>query len=138
KPKVGGKQRYTPKVEAPFKKYVDEFIVARGAASKDDRLFHDLKSNRAGKMLASLGRKAGVTKATNPHWFRHSRVSWGIVNKEDIATLSTQIWGDIGSPELKTYSHYTGLDTSIGMPQEIELPDVPAFPVVPIVATSAH
>ena len=137
-PKVGGQQRYTPKVEGAFKKYVVEFIVARGAASKDDRLFHDLKSNRAGKMLKGLRRKAGITKKCNPHWFRHSRITWGVVNKEDVATLSTQIWGIPNSPELNEYSHYSGLDTSIGVPVEIDLPDVPAFPVVPMQANQKH
>ena len=58
--------------------------------------------------------------------------------KENIGTLSTQIWGIANSPELNEYSHYSGLDTSIGVPVEIDLPDVPAFPVVPMQANQKH
>lgn len=138
RPKVGGAQRYTPKIEGAFKAALDQFFAVRGAQSKDDLLFHDLKANGAGKMLKRVARKAGITKATNPHWFRHSRATWGVVNKENPTTLSSQIWGIPNSPELNKYSHYTGLETTIGAPTEIELPEVPAFPIVPVKATQTE
>ena len=72
----------------------------------------------------------------NPHAWRHARVSWGIVRGEDQAKLSIGIWGRPVSNQLNRYAHFNGLDAKVAEPKDLELPNVPALPVPPVIKAS--
>src|SRR2546430_5906325 len=141
--KVESQERHSPKIEGAFKVHLDKWLAARPSRGNREALLfpstvHDGQAVDDGTVrtvLQSLRKKAGITKETNPHAFRHARVTWGIINKEDTAILSVGIWGKPVSSMMKTYSAFSGLDMKLGNPVARELPDVPALPVPPVLST---
>jgi hypothetical protein len=135
--KVKSQERYSPKIEGAWKKYLDAWLNAHPFRnSMESWLFPSTTvENKAvgdgtvSEILVSLSRKAGVKKDTNPHAFRHARITWGVINEENTAKLCIGIWGKPSSQMLNHYTHFAGLDTKIGSPRELELPSVPALPV---------
>ena len=138
--KVRSQERYSPVINGVWKKHVDAWIAAH-PAGKDAILLPStitggkLAGTNVATMIKGIAKKAGVTKATNPHSFRHARVTWGIIAKEDLATLCIGIWGKPTSNQLNRYAHFSGIDTTIET-REIEMADVPAMPVPPVLATT--
>jgi hypothetical protein len=88
-------------------------------------------------LLRGLAKRAGIGKRSNPHWFRHSRISIAFVNREaDLATISVWFWGMPVTPMANRYSHFAGLDSRIAPAAAVDdLKPVPALPVPPMLAT---
>jgi integrase len=141
--KVKSQERHSPKIEGAFKVHLDKWLAAHPSKTNREALLFPstARENQAvddgtiRTLLISLRKKTGITKDTNPHAFRHARVTWGIINKEDTAILSVEIWGKPVSSMLNTYSAFSGLDMKLDDPVARELPDVPALPVPPVLST---
>jgi integrase len=144
--KVKSQERFSPKIEGVWKETLDAWLKAHPSANDRDAwlfpsstdLVKPVGDGTVGILLRGLKEKAHLKKDTNPHAFRHARVTWGIINEENTAKLSIGIWGKPSSNQINRYVHFAGLDTKIVAPEEIELPDVPALPVPPIISTQAH
>src|SRR2546425_1842302 len=146
--KIKSQERFSPKVEGSWKAVLDTWLNAH--PSRNDLhswLFPTTGSNgghvadkTVADLLRSLAKKAGIRKDVNPHAFRHARVSWGVMNKEDTATLCIGIWGVPVTSQLNRYTHFQGLDGSaeVGNPVLRDLTTLPALPVPPILSTQAH
>jgi integrase len=135
--KVRGEERYSPKIEGAFKKYLDDYLAIHPSrndletwlfpsTARDGQPVHD---STIRDLVIGLAKKAGITKDVNPHAFRHARVTWGVINGEDTAKLSIGIWGRPVSTQMNRYTNFAGLDMKIGEPTVRELPPVPALPL---------
>jgi hypothetical protein len=92
-----------------------------------------------GQLLKDLARRAGIKKAVNPHHMRHSRITWSRIRGPyylELGDACLAFWGKPLSTMINKYSHFDGLDTTMGEPKDLALPDVPAMPVPAIVATA--
>jgi len=144
--KVKSQERYSPKIEGAFKSHLDSWLAAHPLRhDKESWLFPSTVSigqpvtdGTVNILLHSLARKAGIEKATNAHAFRHARISWAVINGEDPLKASIAFWGKPVSSMWNRYAHVSGLEMAIESPKDIELPDVPALPVPPILATQAQ
>ena len=141
--KVKSQERHSPKIEGAFKAKMDEWLAIHPSNGNPEAFLfpstaHEDLAVSDGTMrtlLEGLEEKSGIKKPANPHAFRHARVTWGIINKEDTATLCVGIWGKPVSSMLNTYSAFSGLDMKIGEPADREMPAVPALPVPPVLST---
>lgn len=141
-PKSKGQGRYSEPVEGMWKTALDDWLAA-SPADLEAWLFPSTAGDRAhvadqtvADMLRSVAKKAGVTKRVSPHMLRHARISWGVLNKEDLATLCTRIWGVAFSAQINRYSHYRGLEgVTADAPAHLTMPAVPALPVPPVLST---
>lgn len=142
--KVRGEERYTPEISGPYQRYLDEWLHSREFLRSPRKwlfpsswdLNKPMNDGTAGELVKSLARKSGLTKRVYPHLFRHSRVSWGIIRREDTATLSLGIWGLASSPMLNRYNAFKNLRVSLGSPSDVVLPPVRGLPTPPAVATA--
>lgn len=138
KVKSRGQERYSPKIESPWKEYLESWLAAHPtrddpeawvfpSTNEDGTHVSDSTINQ---LLHSLGKKAGISKRINAHWWRHSRISLAFARREaDLGTICIWFWGVPVTPMANLYSHFQGLDMTIESPKPIELPPVPALPV---------
>jgi len=140
--KSEGQERYSPKIEGVWKDHLETWLAAhphRGEpeawvfASTNEDGTH-VSDSTINTLLHALGKKAGVSKKMNAHWFRHSRISLAVARREaDIATICIWFWGVPSTPMINRYNHFKGLEITIEDAKPIELPPVPAMPV-PLIA----
>ena len=136
--KSRGQERYSPKIESPWKEYLEAWLSAHESRndpnawafpSTGDGSGHVVDSTIS-QLLHGLAKKAGIAKQVNAHWWRHSRISLAFARKEgDLGTICGWFWGVPVTPMANTYSHFQGLELTIETPKPIELPPVPALPV---------
>jgi integrase len=143
--KTRGQERYSPKIEGVWKRHLDAWLEKHPRRADHEAILFPstvtggkMADSNANVAFRGLARKAGITKAVNPHAFRHARVTWGVMNGEDLARLSLAIWGKAVSAMLNRYNHYAGLEATLAGPTEIEMKNVPAMPVPPVLATTAR
>ena len=144
--KVRGEERYSPKIEGPWKGLLDEWLAVHPVRndpaawlfpSSVDLGIH-VNDATIGGLLRTLAKHAEISKPVNPHAFRHARVTWGVIRGEDRSKLSMGIWGKELSSMINTYSAYDGLDVALGAPAVRVLKDVPPLPAPPMLATQAR
>jgi len=137
--KVRGQERFSPKIDGLYARHLEAWLRAHPRREDGDAyLFTNpvdpdgpLDPHGVAKMLARLGRLAGIRKPVNPHAFRHARVTWGIIRGEDLGRLSIGIWGKPMSQMLNRYGHYNNADVKFGemdVPVSLNLPPVPPLP----------
>ncbi len=92
-----------------FKEYLQTHPTASNPQSPLWLNAHDqpMEERNFSKQLVELGKKAGVSKKLNPHWFRHSRVTH--LRSKGITQLENFFGWCKGSDMLRTYDH-SGLD----------------------------
>jgi integrase len=140
--KSAGQERYSPPIREPWKGHIEAWMRAQ-PGGRDALLFPSTTSDNkpvdkrtTGELLRNVGKRAGIRKKLNHHWFRHSRISMAFANREaDLATLCVWFWGVPVTPMANRYSHFQGLDAKIAEAKPMELEAVPALPVPPMVAT---
>jgi site-specific recombinase XerD len=142
--KVRGQERWSAKVEGPFKRALDEWLASRTVRGSDaGYLFPSTVNGRTpvsdktvGEMLHGLAKKTGLLKKVNAHWFRHSRISAAFANREsDPATMCTWFWGRPVTPMANRYSHFQGLEGGVAPAADVPMPEVPELPQSPMAAT---
>jgi integrase len=140
--KTTGQERYTPKIDGAYKTILDEWIAAIPDRTPESWLFPSMKTEKVYvneetvrqlfsgvRGVGGLKLKAGITKKTNPHQFRHHRVTLGVMRKEDTAQLCIGIWGVPVTPMLNRYAHFAGLDDPEWTGEvKVDLPEVPDLP----------
>jgi integrase len=147
KVKSRGQERYSPKIEGVWKEYLEAWLnmhphrddpEAWVFPSTNEDGTH-LSDSTVNTLLHGLGKKAGIAKPMNAHWWRHSRISIAFAGREaDLGTICIWFWGVPVTPMANLYSHFQGLDASIETPRPVELRAVPAFPVPLISQTRQH
>jgi len=137
KPKVKGQGRYSPPIAGAYAKHLEAWVKAAPARGNlESWLFPSgrdaekpVSEGTTLALLQGLKAKAGIAKAVNHHWFRHSRISWAFINREgDLGRICQWFWGKPVTPMANLYSHFSGLETELGAPTYVELPSVPAMP----------
>jgi len=140
------KNRYSPRIEGTYKDLLEAWITVHPSRGDPEAwvfpstrdLGEPLNDGTVNVLLEGLRRKAGVEKRANAHALRHARVTWGMMNHENAAALSQAIWGRPVSAMLNRYSHFSGKESEPVGAERVELPDVPALPVPPVLATGKH
>src|SRR3989442_2922752 len=113
--KSEGQERYSPKIEGVWKEYLETWLAAhphRGEpeawvfASTNEDGTH-VSDSTINHLLHALGKKAGISKKMNAHWWRHSRISLAVARREaDIGTICIWFWGVPSTPMINRYNHF--------------------------------
>ena len=139
KTKVKGQERFSPRIEGLYAKHLEAWLRAHPKGNDPEAyVFNSLNDINGpldpagvGKSLKRLADKVGIKKPVNPHAFRHARVTWGVINGEDMVRLSIGIWGKARSMMLDRYTHYNNADIKLGemdAPVSLNLDPLPSLP----------